>query len=195
MDARACFFGDSFRAGVGDEQGLGWVGRVVARARADGFEVTAYNLGVRRQTGPRSLHGSRVRRRRGSGTATPSVSSSPQGPTTRRLKASSSEWIWWGLLAARERVADLCATRGWSLLVVFPALGQGPVTKRPDCVSVRGARSQVRHATNSVRWCRTGAGKRPSVAGRGARWSMACTQAAPATRPWRTCVSQPSATG
>jgi acyl-CoA thioesterase I len=45
---RVCFFGDSFVNGTGDDDGLGWVGRVVARARQGGRDVTAYNLGIRR---------------------------------------------------------------------------------------------------------------------------------------------------
>jgi lysophospholipase L1-like esterase len=49
-DRRILFFGDSFVAGVGDPAGLGWVGRVVAAAHAAGRPLTAYNLGVRRDT-------------------------------------------------------------------------------------------------------------------------------------------------
>src|SRR5262249_19732759 len=49
-DLRTCFIGDSYVAGAGDDTGLGWVGRVTARARADGYDLTAYNLGVRRDT-------------------------------------------------------------------------------------------------------------------------------------------------
>ena len=49
-DRRILFFGDSFVAGVGDPAGLGWVGRVVAAAYAAGRPLTAYNLGVRRDT-------------------------------------------------------------------------------------------------------------------------------------------------
>jgi acyl-CoA thioesterase-1 len=49
-DLRACFIGDSYVAGAGDDTGLGWVGRVVARARSQDFDLTAYNLGVRRDT-------------------------------------------------------------------------------------------------------------------------------------------------
>jgi lysophospholipase L1-like esterase len=44
------FFGDSHTAGAGDEEGLGWAGRTVAAAWADGIPVTAYNLGVRGET-------------------------------------------------------------------------------------------------------------------------------------------------
>jgi acyl-CoA thioesterase-1 len=49
-DLRALFFGDSFVAGVGDPHGQGWVGRTVAAAFAAGRPLTAYNLGVRRET-------------------------------------------------------------------------------------------------------------------------------------------------
>ncbi|UJP40377.1 GNAT family N-acetyltransferase [Cellulomonas palmilytica] len=61
-DLRVCFVGDSYVAGVGDETGLGWVGRVIAAVatRADepgaehgaahGIELTAYGLGIRRDT-------------------------------------------------------------------------------------------------------------------------------------------------
>lgn len=50
-DVRVCFLGDSYVAAVGDETALGWVGRVVAAAaRCDEVELTAYDLGVRRDT-------------------------------------------------------------------------------------------------------------------------------------------------
>jgi acyl-CoA thioesterase-1 len=47
---RICFFGDSFVNGTGDDDALGWVGRVVAQARHGGCDLTAYNLGIRRDT-------------------------------------------------------------------------------------------------------------------------------------------------
>ncbi len=47
---RICFFGDSFVNGTGDDDGLGWVGRLVAKARRSGRNVTGYNLGIRRNT-------------------------------------------------------------------------------------------------------------------------------------------------
>jgi lysophospholipase L1-like esterase len=47
---RICFFGDSFVNGTGDDDGLGWVGRLVAKARQGGRDVTGYNLGIRRDT-------------------------------------------------------------------------------------------------------------------------------------------------
>lgn len=49
-DLYVCFVGDSFVAGVGDSEHLGWVGRLVARTRNAGRSLTAYNLGVRGQT-------------------------------------------------------------------------------------------------------------------------------------------------
>lgn len=44
------FLGDSFVAGLGDPTGLGWTTRLVADARGDGADLTAYPLGVRRNT-------------------------------------------------------------------------------------------------------------------------------------------------
>lgn len=40
------FFGDSHTVGVGDEECLGWTGRVAAAAMEEGIPVTSYNLGV-----------------------------------------------------------------------------------------------------------------------------------------------------
>ena len=51
-DMRICFSGDSFVNGTGDDTALGWVGRVCAAARARGVGLTAYNLGIRRDTSP-----------------------------------------------------------------------------------------------------------------------------------------------
>lgn len=47
---RICFFGDSFVNGTGDDECLGWPGRVAAAARRAGRDVTFYNLGIRRDT-------------------------------------------------------------------------------------------------------------------------------------------------
>jgi lysophospholipase L1-like esterase len=49
-DRRVCFAGDSYVAGVGDPEHRGWVGRIVAESHRGGRPVTAYNLGVRRDT-------------------------------------------------------------------------------------------------------------------------------------------------
>lgn len=47
---RIAFLGDSMTNGTGDPTMLGWVGRLCAAAWARGHEVTAYNLGIRRDT-------------------------------------------------------------------------------------------------------------------------------------------------
>ena len=47
---RLCFFGDSFVNGTGDDDCLGWPGRLCADARQRGRDVTLYNLGIRRDT-------------------------------------------------------------------------------------------------------------------------------------------------
>ena len=49
-DIRICFIGDSYVQGTGDPECLGWVGRLCASARQAGRNLTAYNLGVRRET-------------------------------------------------------------------------------------------------------------------------------------------------
>lgn len=121
MDFRVCFFGDSFTAGVGDDQALGWVGRVVAQARADGKALTAYNLGVRRETGPeiaRRIEGEATPRLR-DGDAFGVVFSFGVNDTTaeggeQRVAPAASR-------SALAAVADLCVACGWTLLVVGPA--------------------------------------------------------------------------
>lgn len=47
---RLCFFGDSLVNGTGDDECLGWVGRLCAAERCRGRDLTVYNLGVRRDT-------------------------------------------------------------------------------------------------------------------------------------------------
>lgn len=63
---RICFIGDSFVQGIGDPEYRGWVGRVLQATEGD---ITAFNLGIRRDTsedvlrrcrqeiGPRTLPG------------------------------------------------------------------------------------------------------------------------------------------
>lgn len=52
VDVRVCCVGDSFVAGVGDPQYLGWTGRLAVRTA---FPLTTYGLGVRRQTSSQVL--------------------------------------------------------------------------------------------------------------------------------------------
>lgn len=49
-DVRICFVGDSFVNGAGDQECLGWTGRVCASASKLGHRITYYNLGIRRET-------------------------------------------------------------------------------------------------------------------------------------------------
>ncbi|MFN6567729.1 GDSL-type esterase/lipase family protein [Dendronalium sp. ChiSLP03b] len=48
--ARICFVGDSFVNGTGDPECLGWAGRICTKANKQGYEITYYNLGIRRDT-------------------------------------------------------------------------------------------------------------------------------------------------
>jgi lysophospholipase L1-like esterase len=47
---RICFLGDSFVNGTGDPECLGWTGRICANANKKGYDITYYNLGIRRET-------------------------------------------------------------------------------------------------------------------------------------------------
>jgi lysophospholipase L1-like esterase len=49
-DLRVCFIGDSYVNGTSDPECLGWTGRVSVAARRKGYNLTYYNLGVRRET-------------------------------------------------------------------------------------------------------------------------------------------------
>lgn len=49
-DIRICFIGDSLINGTGDEEKLGWAGRLCANLHSQGIPVTYYNLGIRRDT-------------------------------------------------------------------------------------------------------------------------------------------------
>ena len=47
---RICFVGESFVNGTGDPECLGWAGRICVDANRKGYDITYYNLGVRRET-------------------------------------------------------------------------------------------------------------------------------------------------
>ena len=49
-DHRICFVGDSFVQGTCDPLCQGWTGRLAVQAQRHGFNVTPYNLGIRRDT-------------------------------------------------------------------------------------------------------------------------------------------------
>jgi acyl-CoA thioesterase-1 len=49
-EMRICFVGDSITHGTQDDTTLGWPGRLVAKARSRGHDISHYNLGIRRNT-------------------------------------------------------------------------------------------------------------------------------------------------
>ncbi|MBW4636897.1 MAG: lipase [Gloeocapsa sp. UFS-A4-WI-NPMV-4B04] len=49
-EVRICFVGESFVNGTGDPECLGWAGRICINANRKGYDITYYNLGVRRET-------------------------------------------------------------------------------------------------------------------------------------------------
>lgn len=49
-DVRICFIGESFINGTGDSTHLGWTGRLCVALSQQGYSVTYYNLGIRRET-------------------------------------------------------------------------------------------------------------------------------------------------
>lgn len=50
IDHRICFVGDSMTQGTCDPDYLGWPGQVSKVARAAGYDLTLYNLGIRADT-------------------------------------------------------------------------------------------------------------------------------------------------
>ena len=121
-DIRLAFVGDSFTAGAEDYLALGWVGRVVARGRGIGWNLTGYNLGVRRETTPdiqaRLVTEARPRLR--DGDAHGLVVSAGINDTTvmagqRRVSTADT-------LAALDRIIESAAAERWPLLLVGPAL-------------------------------------------------------------------------
>lgn len=55
-DIRIGFLGESFVNGTGDRTYLGWTGRVCQTLSQQGYPVTHYNLGIRRETSTELLH-------------------------------------------------------------------------------------------------------------------------------------------
>ncbi len=120
MDVRVCVLGDSFTAGVGDPTGAGWVGPVAAVARRAGWELTAYGLGVRRDTSVdvarRFLAEASWRLRDGDRygvVVAVGLNDVVLADGRRRVPRERS-------LAALAEVLDGAAARGWAALVVGP---------------------------------------------------------------------------
>ncbi len=115
-----CFIGDSFIAGVGDDEARGWVGRVVRDARAMGANITAYNLGVRRETTVQVAARLPLEAppRLADGDVAGVVFSTGVNDTTSdddgtRTSLEQS-------LAALRASLEYCATRRWPVLVIGP---------------------------------------------------------------------------
>jgi lysophospholipase L1-like esterase len=49
LEVRICFVGESFVNGTGDQECLGWSGRICVAANKKGYDITYYNLGIRRE--------------------------------------------------------------------------------------------------------------------------------------------------
>ncbi|MFH7030878.1 MAG: GDSL-type esterase/lipase family protein [Heteroscytonema crispum UTEX LB 1556] len=49
LQVKICFVGESFVNGTGDQECLGWTGRICVDANKKGYDITYYNLGVRRE--------------------------------------------------------------------------------------------------------------------------------------------------
>lgn len=119
-DIRLCFIGDSFVAGHGDENADGWVGRVVRKALGLGVNLTAYNLGVRRETTVEVAARLRLEappRLKDADVAAVVFSTgvndtTMDGDGTRASTAQS--------LTALRAALDHCARQEWSALVVGP---------------------------------------------------------------------------
>ena len=120
MDVRLCFLGDSFTAGVGDPTGAGWVGPVAAAARRAGWELTAYGLGVRRDTSvdvarrfPAEVSWRLRNGDRYGVVVAVGVNDVVLEDGRRRVARDRS-------LTALAEVLDAAAARGWAALVVGP---------------------------------------------------------------------------
>ena len=114
------FVGDSFVAGVGDPQHRGWVGRLAERAHRIGAPITAYNLGVRRDTSGDILRrwADEVAVRRGAGAQERLVVSFGVNDTTDDGRSTR--------VAAESSVANLHTLLADAAAAGLPALMVGP---------------------------------------------------------------------
>ena len=119
-DRRVYFVGDSFVAGVGDPEHRGWVGRLAARAQRAGAPITAYNLGVRRDTSDDICRRwmDEVAVRRGAGAQERLVVSFGVNDTSRCANGTR--------VAAEHSVANLRTLLGEAATAHLPVLVVGP---------------------------------------------------------------------
>ena len=124
------FVGDSFVAGVGDPQHRGWVGRLAERAHRVGAPITAYNLGVRRDTSDDILRrwADEVAVRRGAGAQERLVVSFGVNDTTDDGR-STRVGPEYSVANLHTLLAD-AATAGLPVLMVGPPPVADPVQNR-----------------------------------------------------------------
>ncbi|CAM3034738.1 GDSL-type esterase/lipase family protein [Prescottella defluvii] len=134
-DVRVCFVGDSFVAGVGDSECLGWAGRLAAGTARE-VALTTYNLGVRRQT-------SSEIRDRWLGECTPRLPSGCDGRVVFSFGVNDTTVEHGSVRVGPDRSAENlaavlkeCGSVGWRTLVVGPPpiadVGQNERTARLD---------------------------------------------------------------
>jgi len=151
-DLRVCFVGDSFVAGVGDPEHLGWTGRLCAASERSGLPVTRYVLGVRRQTTAEVAERCAAEcrpRLSGGGWEPRLVLSTGVDDTTEEAGARR--------LAPEESVAALAsmltgaADAGWPVLVVGPpAVADDAQNQRIADLDARFARTCADHGVPHV---------------------------------------------
>jgi lysophospholipase L1-like esterase len=114
------FVGDSFVAGVCDPQHRGWIGRLAERALEAGAPITAYNLGVRRDTSDDICRrwADEVAVRRGAGAQERLVVSFGVNDTTENGRGTR--------IAPERSVANLRAVIAEATAAGLPALMVGP---------------------------------------------------------------------
>ena len=151
-DLRICFVGDSYVAGVGDPEHLGWVGRLAADAARDGLSSTSYVLGVRRQTSAEVADrwAAECRPRLAGGTwesrvvLSTGVNDTTDEDGAPRLAPQRS-------VEAITRVLTGAAAAGWPLLVVGPpAVADEAQNERTAFLDGRFARVCAAHGVPYV---------------------------------------------
>ncbi|MET9021332.1 GDSL-type esterase/lipase family protein [Actinopolymorpha sp. NPDC004070] len=122
-DLRICFVGDSYTAGVGDPEGLGWVGRVARETLRGGRDLTFYNLGVRRDTSRdiQARFAAEVTSRQAAGCDNRVVLSFGTNDTALEAREGGAERVpSVGTLAVLADLLEWTRRRGLATLVVGP---------------------------------------------------------------------------
>lgn len=132
VDLRVCFLGDSFTLGTGDRGGLGWAGRVHAAERGRGIDLTAYNLGIRGQTGAEiAARAEREIDERLGAAGDRRAVVVAFGTNDIRLDRPVEETV-----SALERILEWASGRGWAVLVMG-----SPRAAEPELDALREGRN------------------------------------------------------